>query len=61
MLRTSVDLTSYKFIYTYDKFTVYSNTESSALALETTPIYTNDYNDPVIRGLLNILSFKLAS
>ena len=46
MLRTSVDLTSYKFIYTYDKFTVYSNTESSALALETTPIYTNDYNDP---------------
>lgn len=59
MLRTSVDLASYKFIYTYDKFTVYSNTESSALALETTPIYTNDYNDPVIRGLLNsdILKF----
>ena len=59
MLRTSVDLTSYKFIYTYDKFTVYSNTESSALALETTPIYTNDYNDPVIRELLNsdILKF----
>lgn len=59
MLRTSVDLTSYNFIYTYDKFTVYSNTESSALALETTPIYTNDYNDPIIRGLLNsdILKF----
>ena len=59
MLRTSADLTSYKFIYTYDKFTVYSNNESNTLALETTPIYTNDYNDPVIRGLLNsdILKF----
>ena len=59
MLRTAVDIAKYKFIYTYDKFTVYSNTESSALALETTPIYTNDYNDPVIRGLLNsdILKF----
>ena len=59
MLRTSVDLTSYKFIYTYDKFTVYSNNESNTLALETMPIYTNDYNDPVIRELLNsdILKF----
>lgn len=59
MLRTSVDLTSYKFIYTYDKFTIYSNNESNTLALETAPIYTNDYNDPVIRGLLNsdILKF----
>lgn len=59
MSRTSVDLTSYKFIYTYDKFTIYSNNESNTLALETAPIYTNDYNDPVIRGLLNsdILKF----
>ena len=59
MLRTSVDLTSYKFIYTYDKFTVYSNTESSVLALETKPMYTNDYNDPVLKDLLasDILKF----
>lgn len=59
MLRTAVDLTKYKFIYTYDKFTIYSNIESITLALETTPIYTNDYSDPVIRGLLNsdILKF----
>ena len=59
MLRTSVDLTSYNFIYTYDKFTVYSNTESSALALETKPMYTNDYNDPVLKDLLasDILKF----
>ena len=59
MLRTSVDLTSYNFIYTYDKFTIYSNNESNTLALETTPVYTNDYNDPVLKDLLtnDILKF----
>ena len=59
MLRTSVDLTNYKFIYTYDEFIIYSNNESSALTLETKPMYTNDYNDPVLKDLLasDILKF----
>ena len=59
MLRTTVDMDKYKFTYTYDKFTIYSNNESSTLVLETMPIYTNDYDDSVIRGLLNsdILKF----
>ena len=45
MLRTTVDMDKYKFTYTYDKFTIYSNNESSTLALETMTIYTNDYDD----------------
>ena len=59
MLRTAVDIAKYKFIYTYDKFTVYSNTETSALALETKPMCTTDYNDPVLKDLLanDILKF----
>lgn len=59
MLRTSVDLTSYKFIYTWDKFIIYSNIASDALALETMPMYTNDYNDSVLKDLLinDILKF----
>ena len=52
MLRTTVDLAKYKFIYTYDKFTIYSNIASDTLALETMPMYTNDYNDQVLKDLL---------
>ena len=59
MFRTTTDLTKYKFIYTYDKFTIYSNIASDALALEAMPMYTNDYNDPVLKDLLtgDILKF----
>ena len=59
MLLTAIESDKYKFIYNYDKFTIYSNIDSNILALEKFPIYTEDYNDYILNKILdpNILKF----